>query len=147
MQTNLKAADSGLKSFHIQTAVQDPSSLEVLQNRVTSSLPESVPVKQNGTDRHSDNHLSEKIQLNLRALRAKEKAWGPEHVTTLDTVNDLGKLHAEQGKVVEAEEMYVRALSGFEKTLGTRHDRTLKVSVDLQELYFLAAAQETSGIQ
>jgi hypothetical protein len=85
--------------------------------------------------------------LHLRALKAKENSWGPEHITTLDTVNDLGELYAKRGKAVEAEEMYVRALSGFKKVLGASHDRALKVSIDLQELHSLVAAQGTMDIQ
>jgi len=46
----------------------------------------------------------------MRALRGYEKAWGPEHTSTLDTVNNLGNLYADQGKIVDAEEMYVRTL-------------------------------------
>jgi tetratricopeptide (TPR) repeat protein len=51
----------------------------------------------------------------VRALRGYEKAWGLEHTSTLDTVNNLGNLYADQGKIVEAEETYVRALRGYEK--------------------------------
>jgi hypothetical protein len=35
-----------------------------------------------------------------------EKALGPKHTSTLDTVNNLGILFAEQGKLAEAEAMY-----------------------------------------
>jgi tetratricopeptide (TPR) repeat protein len=51
-------------------------------------------------------------------LDGYEKAWGPEHTSTLDTVNNLGNLYANQGKLAEAEAMYQRALDGYEKTLG-----------------------------
>jgi tetratricopeptide (TPR) repeat protein len=54
-----------------------------------------------------------------RALQGYEKAWGPEHTSTLDTVNNLGGLYAYQGKLVEAEQMYQRALQGYEKALST----------------------------
>ena len=47
-----------------------------------------------------------------RALEGREKAWGPEHISTLDTVNNLGILYAEQGKLAEAEKMYQRAVAG-----------------------------------
>ncbi len=50
-----------------------------------------------------------------RALDGKEKAWGPEHTSTLTTVNNLGLLYADQGKLAEAEKMYRRALDGKEK--------------------------------
>jgi Tfp pilus assembly protein PilF len=45
-----------------------------------------------------------------RALHGKEKAWGLEHTSTLDTVNNLAVLYKSQGKLVKAEQMYQRAL-------------------------------------
>jgi hypothetical protein len=32
-----------------------------------------------------------------RALRGEERAWGVEHTSTLDTINNLGLLYAAQG--------------------------------------------------
>lgn len=97
--------------------------------------PPILPLKQTRSSPSSHDHISQEIQLYLRALNAKEKAWGPEDVTTLETVKDLGTLYALQGNAAEAEKMYVRALAGFEKAFGKSHDRTLKVSVELQELH------------
>jgi hypothetical protein len=51
----------------------------------------------------------------LRALKGKEEAWGPKHTSTLDTVNNLAVLYADQGKMKEAEEMYLRTLKGKEE--------------------------------
>jgi len=65
----------------------------------------------------------------------KEKAWGPEHTSTLDTVNNLGILYRNQGKLVEAEEMYQRALDGKEKTWGPEHTSTLDTVNNLGLLY------------
>ena len=56
-----------------------------------------------------------------RALDGYEKAWGPEHTSTLDTVNNLGSLYGHQGKLAEAEKMYRRALDGYEKLRGPNH--------------------------
>jgi len=50
-----------------------------------------------------------------RALQGYEKAWGPEHTSTLNIVNNLAILYKTQGKLVEAEQMYQRALQGNEK--------------------------------
>lgn len=97
--------------------------------------PPILPLKHDTSSPPSYDQISQEIKLYLRALKAKEKAWGPENVTTLDTVNDLGTLYALQGNATEAEKMYVRALAGFEKAFGKNHDRTLKVSVELQELH------------
>jgi hypothetical protein len=41
-----------------------------------------------------------------RALQGKEKALGLEHTLTLDTVNNLGALYKNQGKLSKAEKMY-----------------------------------------
>ena len=54
----------------------------------------------------------------LRALQGKENTLSADHTLTLDTVNNLGILYKNQGKLVEAEKMYQRALQGYEKALG-----------------------------
>jgi hypothetical protein len=48
----------------------------------------------------------------LRALGGKEKALGPDHTSTLDTVRNLGKLHADQGKREQARTMFQRGMLG-----------------------------------
>jgi hypothetical protein len=70
-----------------------------------------------------------------RALAGKEKAWGPEHTSTLDTVNNLGILYADQGRHKDAEMMYNRALAGFEKAWGPEHTSTLNTVNNLGLLY------------
>jgi hypothetical protein len=70
-----------------------------------------------------------------RALAGKEKAPGPEHISTLDTVNNLGILYRNQGKLDQAEQMYGRALAGSEKTLGPEHISTLNTVHNLGNLY------------
>ena len=57
-------------------------------------------------------------QIYKRALRGYEKALGAEHTSTLQTVNNLGILYKNQGKLAEAEQMYERALRGYETALG-----------------------------
>ena len=46
----------------------------------------------------------------MRALQGREEALGPKHTLTLTTVNNLGLLYADQGKLGEVEKMYMRAL-------------------------------------
>ena len=62
--------------------------------------------------------LDEAEKMYQRALQGYEKALGPEHTSTLNTVNNLGILYKDQGKLDEAEKMYQRALQGYEKALG-----------------------------
>jgi hypothetical protein len=71
----------------------------------------------------------------MRALRGKEKAWGVEHTSTLDTVNNLGRLYADQRKIVEAEEMYTRALQGYKKAMGVDHPKTRLIARNLNRLH------------
>ena len=70
--------------------------------------------------------LREAEDMLVRALAGKEKALGPEHTSTLDTVNNLGVLYSKQGKLREAEDMYVRALAGYEKALGPEHNKVVR---------------------
>jgi hypothetical protein len=54
---------------------------------------------------------------------------------TLSTLNNLGLLYADQGKMVETEEMYMRALRGREKAWGFEHTSTLDTVNNLGKLY------------
>jgi hypothetical protein len=58
-----------------------------------------------------------------------DEAWGPEHMSTLDTVSNLGLLYADQGRHNDAEMMYNRALAGKEKAWGPEHTSTLNTAI------------------
>lgn len=62
-----------------------------------------------------------------RAVAGMERAFGPNHTSTLQTVNNLRILYKEQGKRKEAEDMYQRALRGYEKVLDPDHSRTRRL--------------------
>ncbi|KAI0165307.1 hypothetical protein GGR52DRAFT_558278, partial [Hypoxylon sp. FL1284] len=57
----------------------------------------------------------------VRALRGKEKAWGPGHTLTLTTARNLGLLYKSQGKLAEAKILLNRASAGLEVRLGSSH--------------------------
>ncbi|CAK7207068.1 hypothetical protein SEUCBS139899_009876 [Sporothrix eucalyptigena] len=89
-------------------------------------------------DLHKDQgRLAEAEAMYDRALQSKEKALGPDHTSTLDTVNSLGMLYRLRGRFDEAEAMYDRALQGKEKALGADHMSTLKTVNSLGILYSL----------
>ena len=79
--------------------------------------------------------MKEAEDMYLRALTGKEKAWGLEHTSTLDTVNNLGILYRNQGKMKEAEDMYLRALTGYEKAWGPEHKHVFDTRYNLGLLY------------
>jgi tetratricopeptide (TPR) repeat protein len=70
-----------------------------------------------------------------RTLQGKEKSLGADHTSTLDTVNNLGNLYKNQGRLAEAEQMYNRALQGKDKALGTDHTSMLTIVNNLGSLY------------
>ncbi|KAN0072316.1 hypothetical protein V8E54_009245 [Elaphomyces granulatus] len=79
--------------------------------------------------------LDEAEKMYQCALQGEEKALGPDHTSTLETVNNLGNLYVSQGKLDEAEKMYQRALQGKEKALGLDHTSTLNTVNNLGILY------------
>jgi tetratricopeptide (TPR) repeat protein len=75
----------------------------------------------------------------LRAQQGFEKALGPDHISTLKTVNNFGNLYRDQGKLGKAEKMYQRALQGYEKALGPEdilhYLPALNIAYNLGRLY------------
>jgi tetratricopeptide (TPR) repeat protein len=69
------------------------------------------------------------------ALARFEKTWGPDHISTVNTVNNFGILYADQGRLADAERMYNRALAGYEKAWGPDHTFTLRTVNNLGDLY------------
>ena len=78
-----------------------------------------------------------------RAMAGYKKALGPEHTSTLTTVNNLGNLYQSQGKLAVAKAMYERALAGYEKALRSR----IHVNVDNSQQFgqSLPVARQISG--
>ncbi|ROT37119.1 hypothetical protein SODALDRAFT_280094, partial [Sodiomyces alkalinus F11] len=70
-----------------------------------------------------------------RALAGYEKALGPDHTSTLSTVNNLGNLYKARGKLDNTEAIYLRALAGTEKALGPDHPSTRLVIRNLEKLH------------
>ncbi len=68
-------------------------------------------------------------------LQGYEKAWGLDHTSTLDMVNNLGTLYKSQGKLDEAKKMYQQALQGYEKAWGPDHTSILNMVNNLGNLY------------
>lgn len=80
-------------------------------------------------------NLGKAEKMYLRALEGKKKALGPNHTSTLHTVNNLGNVYKDQGKLADAEKMYHRALGGYEMAWGPNHTSTLDTVNNLGNLY------------
>jgi tetratricopeptide (TPR) repeat protein len=83
----------------------------------------------------TQNQFSPAEKMYRRSLAGKEEVLGPECMSTLATVNNLGNLYGGQGKLDEAKEMYLRALSGYEQALGPEYTSTLITVNNLGILY------------
>lgn len=74
-------------------------------------------------------------RLHRLVLAGRETVLGPEHPSTLASVNDLGLVLSRRGKYEEAEAMHQRALKGREKVLGPEHLDTLTSKVNLASTF------------
>jgi len=81
----------------------------------------------------SQGKLDEAKEMYQRALQGKEKAWGPDHTSTLNTVNDMGSFYADQGQLDDAEKMYQRTLQGCEKTHGPENVTKCRPALNAME--------------
>jgi hypothetical protein len=103
-------------SFSSEMSSQ-PSAVVTTHNALYSSAdPESSSTFHSVQAPNPDqSQTTAQESMYLRVLRAKEREWGPEHLTTLDTVVQLGSLYSDEGRRLEAERMFSRALLGYEK--------------------------------
>ena len=96
---------------------------------VESTIPvDLVNILESGVLLADQGKLAETEKMYQRALEGYEKAWGPEHTSTLDTVNNLGNLYKNQGKMNEAKKMYQRALTGYKKVEDLNHSKSKQCS-------------------
>lgn len=84
---------------------------------------------------NSQTKLSEAEKMIQRALIGFEKAYGLDHIDTLQTVNDLGDLYNVQSQPNDAERMYSRVITGFEEIHGPGHTLTLNAAFALGDYY------------
>ena len=63
---------------------------------------------------------------------------GPEHSKLATTLDNLATLYVQQGKCIEAEQLYLRALRIKERVMGMEH---LKVATTLDRLAMLYMRQ------
>lgn len=119
---------------HLDTCLQlNEGCVDPLEEMMETALREPFFYFGHFYEDHGRYHDAETMYH--RALAGYEKALGPNHLSTLDTVNNLGLLYTDQGKLDEAEAMYQRALTGYEQKLGVGHELTLDIVSNLGVLY------------
>jgi tetratricopeptide (TPR) repeat protein len=104
----------------------DPTKLFVRRGKSVGNLHHDRGLASNDNVLNVYAGAVENLHVPLDGLYEKphENALGKDHTSTLNTVNNLGLLYADQGKLEEAEQMYQRALQDYEKTLGVDLSKT-----------------------
>ena len=99
--------------------------------------PEPPAASEPEPETHPDQgkHWTEVEQIYLRELAGYEESFGPDHPSTLETLNKLGLLYRGFGKLDLAEAMYRQTLAVCEKTLDLDHPSTLETLINLALLY------------
>ncbi|KAF1829960.1 hypothetical protein BDW02DRAFT_124922 [Decorospora gaudefroyi] len=90
-----------------------------------------------------DEDRQRAVQMYQRALDGYEKAWGPEHTSTLDTVNNLDTLYVDLGRLDEAETMLQRVLDGYAKVVSP--DNLMTYVPALNNMGAFASLRESQG--
>ena len=91
--------------------------------------------------------------MNRQALQLKEQVLGPEHPSTLSSMNNLAVALRQQGKHAEAEAMHRQALQLKEQVLGPEHPSTLDsmnnlaLALDSQGKYAEAETMQRQALQ
>ena len=69
-----------------------------------------------------------------RALKIREKALGPDHPSTLDTLYNMALLHTSHGDKVKAKEVLDKCLDGHIEAYGPEHQYTQEVKSLIQQM-------------
>ena len=103
--------------FGLQLSHESMASLNGPDDRIFAEATPWQPRLTPTIDSRASFESAQQESMYTRALQAKEKAWGPDAPTTLQTVEILAKFYAEQGRTSEAEEMYLRLLRARGRTI------------------------------
>ena len=82
----------------------------------------------------AQGRLAEAEPLWQRALAIRERALGPDHPDTAQSLNNLAVLYRDQGRLAEAEPLWQRALAIWERALGPEHPHTRTVRDNLADI-------------
>src|SRR5262249_18013239 len=73
-------------------------------------------------------------KLYLRSLELKERLFGPNHIETGLTLNNLGLYYKSLGRLAEARNAYQRALTIFQNVFGASHANVADVLYNMAQL-------------
>ncbi|MFM9103391.1 MAG: tetratricopeptide repeat-containing protein, partial [Cyanobium sp.] len=89
---------------------------------------------------YQQGKFNEAIPLQQQDLAWTEKTYGPDHLDTATSLNNLAELYRSQGAYAKAEPLLLRSLAIWEKALGLDHSDTAQSLNNLAFLYFSQGA-------
>jgi tetratricopeptide (TPR) repeat protein len=119
---------------HLDTAVENDHAYLVQGIQLGESVLVVPAITFAGFYKYNGRY-KEAERLYERVLKGREEQLGPEHHSTLRTVQNLAIVYEYQGRYKEAEKLYERALKGREEQLGPEHHSTLRTVQNLAIVY------------
>jgi tetratricopeptide (TPR) repeat protein len=117
--------------MHVLNSERDISMAKLALNCVSSATSDRTVLEYSALQRRLLPHANRCLELVYNASIFDLR----DCVHILNAANNLGILYSDQGKMKEAEEMYLRALAGKEKARGPEHKSTLDTVNNLGLLY------------
>jgi tetratricopeptide (TPR) repeat protein/tRNA A-37 threonylcarbamoyl transferase component Bud32 len=102
---------------------------------VTPYLSEADKLEQEIKKLYQAGKYAEAVPFALQLLDIREKTFGPEHLNTALTINNLANFYSDSGDYAKAEPLYQRSLKIREKVLGPEDPKTADSLNDLAALY------------
>jgi len=116
--------------MHVLNSERDIPMAKLALICVCSAIPDKTVLEYWALQRRLLPHANRYLKLVYNA-----SIFDLENDQILNAAFNLGFLYSDQGKMKEAEEMYLRALTGFEKAWGSEHTSTLETVNNLGLLY------------
>jgi tetratricopeptide (TPR) repeat protein len=91
-----------------------------------------------------EGRYAEAEQLFRQTLDAKRRTLGPQHPSTLNALDGLGRLLKKERRYPEAEKVYVEAFEGRERVLGAGHPDTASSAYGLACVFALDGKRDES---
>jgi len=102
---------------------------------LAQGISEAIKLDKQGFSLWSEGKFQEAVPLFKRSLALCEKALGPQHPDTADSLNNLGSAYKNIGDYDKALPLYERALAIWEKSIGPKHPFTADILNDLGFFY------------
>ena len=79
-------------------------------------------------------HYAEAEKLWTQTLEIEQRVHGPDHPSTLVTMDNLGAIFMQDGRNADAEKLFRQVVDSQRRVLGPEHPNTLRSMGDVAEV-------------